>query len=422
MRLCLGAGLACEGRWSAGVPLSNGAVHSMIPTDRWLLPEGVEEALPPYSEALEQARRRLLDLYHTWGYELVIPPFIEYLESLLVGTSRDLELQTFKLVDQLNGRQLGVRADMTPQVARIDAHVLNRPGPTRLCYMGTVLRARGDGIGGSRSPLQVGAELYGHAGLDSDLEVIRLMLETLRRSGIEEIHLDLGHVGIYRALARCAGLGEEDEYALFDVLQRKSSPELAAILAGLSCGPGVAGALEALLRLHGEAEVLSEARVALSAGGGAVAACLDHLEVLAERLAQLEPQVTLHVDLAELRGYRYHTGVVFAAYSPGVGRELARGGRYDDVGAAFGRARPATGFSTDLRSLCELRPTAHGPGPGGIFVAAEDVADAEAEIQALRAGGARVVCGLAGQEQGAAALGCDRVLVRADGMWKVKEL
>ncbi len=394
----------------------------MIPTDRWLLPEGVEEALPPHSERLERARRRLLDLFHTWGYELVIPPFIEYLESLLVGTSRDLDVQTFKLVDQLNGRQLGVRADMTPQVARIDAHVLNRPGPTRLCYLGTVLRARGDGIGGSRSPLQVGAELYGHAGVDSDLEVIRLMLETLRFMGVEDLHLDLGHVGIYRALARRASLGEDDEYALFDVLQRKSVPELEAMLSLLDCGREISAALEALVSLHGGAEIFVWARKALAAGGSAVAACLDHLEALAERLARHEPAVTLHFDLGELRGYRYHTGVVFAAYAPGVGREIARGGRYDDIGAAFGRARPATGFSTDLRVLCELAPEPETSGGGAIYVGPEDVDAAEERIQALRARGERVVCGLSGQEGGAQALGCDRVLVRVDGNWIVKEV
>ena len=394
----------------------------MIPSERWLLPEGVEEALPPYSERLEQARRRLLDLYHTWGYELVIPPFVEYLESLLVGTSRDLDLQTFKLVDQLNGRQLGVRADMTPQVARIDAHVLNRSGPTRLCYMGTVLRARGDGIGGSRSPLQVGAELYGHAGVDSDLEVIRLMIETLRQTGVSEVHLDLGHVGIYRALARCARLGQDDEYTLFDVIQRKSAPELEIMLEALHCRPEVRAALEALVGLHGDRQVLARARSALAAGGRAVAQCLDHLEELAARLERLEPEVTLHFDLGELRGYRYHTGVVFAAYTPGVGKEVARGGRYDDIGAAFGRARPATGFSTDLRALCELAPSHAEPAPGGVFVPAEDVTEAEAEIRALRAAGMRVVCGLAGQREGAAAMSCDRVLVRVDGIWTVKDL
>jgi ATP phosphoribosyltransferase regulatory subunit len=394
----------------------------VIPTDRWLLPEGVEEALPPHSERLEQARRRLLDLFHTWGYELVMPPFVEYLESLLVGTSRDLDLQTFKLVDQLNGRQLGVRADMTPQVARIDAHVLNRSGPTRLCYMGTVLRARGDGVGGSRSPLQVGAELYGHAGVDSDLEVIRLMLETLRRMGLRDLHLDLGHVGIYRALARCAALGEDEEYALFDVLQRKSVPELGAMLDALPCARGVAAALQALVGLHGGAEVLARARAALAAGGEAVERCLDHLDVLAARLARLEPDVTLHFDLGELRGYRYHTGVVFAAYVPGVGREIARGGRYDDIGAAFGRARPATGFSTDLRALCALAPEPAAPDGGAVYVAPGDVDEADARIRALRAAGERVVCGLAGADTDPVALGCDRVLVRAEGNWIVKEV
>jgi ATP phosphoribosyltransferase regulatory subunit len=394
----------------------------MSDQDRWLLPEGVEEALPDQAERLEFYRRRLLDLYHSWGYELVIPPLIEYLESLLTGTSHDLDLQTFKLTDQLNGRMMGVRADMTPQVARIDAHVLKREAPVRLCYLGTVLRTRSDGVGSSRSPMQVGAELFGHAGIDSELEVIRLMLQTLRALGIEDIHLDLGHVGVFSWLARQAGLDTEQEFALFEMLQRKAVPEIEAYLGTLGLARDVRTSLAALAGLHGGEEVLSEARSRLAGGAPEVAATLDAMERLVERLRDHEPDLALHFDLAELRGYHYHTGSVFAAYVPGQGQEVARGGRYDHIGAVFGRARPATGFSTDLKLLCALSNHSAVPARSRIYVAAADVGAARARIEALRAEGERVVCALAGQSAGAREMGCERQLVKQADHWIIKDL
>jgi ATP phosphoribosyltransferase regulatory subunit len=306
----------------------------MTDTNRWLLPEGIEEALPPLAERLETCRRQLLDLYHSWGYELVMPPLIEYLESLLTGTGHDLDLQTFKLTDQLNGRLMGVRADMTPQVARIDAHSLKRDVPTRLCYMGTVLHTRPDGFAGSRSPLQVGAELYGHGGSDGDVEMIRLMLETFRVSGVQGVFLDLGHVGIYRCLAADAGLPADSETQLFDMLQRKALPEIREFLGGLDMAGEARGRLLALGELNGGAEVLDQAREALAGAGKAVFRALDVLSGIAAAVQRRHPEVALHVDLAELRGFHYHTGAVFAAYVAGHGQELARGGRY--VGTQWG--------------------------------------------------------------------------------------
>lgn len=390
----------------------------MQPTDRWLLPEGIEEALPPEAAQLETMRRQLVDLYASWGYRLVMPPFIEYLDSLLTGTGNDLDLDTFKVTDQLSGRMMGVRADMTPQVARMDAHRLGREVPERLCYLGTVLRTRPDSFAGSRAPLQVGAELFGHAGAASDLEVIGLMAETLRATGVDDFHLDIGHVGIYRGLVAEADLAEADERALFDALQRKSIPELP----GLLDAAGVTGELRRMFlelpELHGYRDVLARAREVLGRGSEGIAAALDHLEAVADGLERRLPGVTLHFDLGELRGYHYHTGVVFAAFLPWQGRSVAQGGRYDDIGRVFGRARPATGFSADLRELLALQaPQAAG---GGVFAPAiEDGALAD-RIAELRAAGERVVVELPGQAGDAAAMGCDRELVQRDSGWEIE--
>lgn len=328
--------------------------------DRWLLPEGVEEILPPESWRFEAMRRRLLDLYRARGYALIIPPLIEYLDSLLTGAGHDLDLETFKLTDQLNGRMMGVRADMTPQAARIDASRLTARGPSRLCYIGTVLRTRPDGLGGSRCPQQVGVELFGDARIAADLEIIGLMLETLKACGARGVHLDLGHVGIYRALAAQAALSGDDEQALFGILQRKSRPDLASFLRGRRLDKRVGRQLEALVELNGDVGVLDEARRQLRGAGRPVGSALDNLDRIVAALAKLKPRVPLHVDLAELRGYRYKTGAVFAAFVGGEGREVARGGRYDSAGSVFGRARPATGFSADLLTLLRLDARANG--------------------------------------------------------------
>jgi ATP phosphoribosyltransferase regulatory subunit len=290
--------------------------------ERWLLPVGIEE-VPPQAQVLEGLRRDLLDLYRGWGYQLVIPPFIDYLDSLLTGTGHDLDLQTFKLTDQVTGRLLGVRADMTPQVARIDAHHLRRKGPTRLCYLGTVLHTRSDGFAGTRSPMQIGAEIYGHSGIASDAEILRLVVLTLRLAGIEGAYLDLGHVGIFRGLARQAGLDADQELALFEVLQRKALPEVADLVAQFQVSGSEARMLLELAELNGD-DALVRARSALAGAEPQVLAALDHLAQLATELRQWLPDVPVHFDLAELRGYHYKTGMVFAAFVPGWDGACAR--------------------------------------------------------------------------------------------------
>ncbi len=376
--------------------------------------------MPPRAESLEALRRRLLDMFATWGYELVIPPFIEYVDSLLTGTGNDLDLQTFKLVDQLSGKLLGIRADMTPQVARVDAHHLRRDVPTRLCYIGTVLHTLPGGFGGTRSPLQVGAELYGHRGVQSDAEILALMMETLSASGITEAHVDLGHVGIYHALARQAQLSAKQELELFDALQRKATPELAALVEAWGLEAASREMLLALVELNGGEEVLDEARRRLAGGGEPVSEALDYLVGVAEAARGWLPQATFHYDLAELRGYHYHTGVVFAAFVPGHGQAIAQGGRYDDIGEVFGRARPATGFSTDLKTLVTLNAPELRK-PGGIFVPTDADRSVLGTVRELRQQGERVVYGLAGAKADPAALGCDRTLKWDGKQWTVIE-
>jgi ATP phosphoribosyltransferase regulatory subunit len=389
--------------------------------DHWLLPEGIEEVLPPRAAALEELRRNLLDLYGRWGYELIIPPFVEYVESLLSSAGGDLDLKTFKITDQPTGRQLGIRADITPQAARIDAHQLRREYPSRLCYLGTVLHTRSDGFAGSRAPMQVGAELYGHSGIESDLEILCLMMESLRTAGIEDLYLDLGHVGIFRSLATQAGLDKGQELELFRALQRKAVPEVAALVRELEIQPTLAAMFEALPELSGD-DALERGREVLQEAGEQVQTALTALEQLATRLRERLPGISLHFDLAELRGYHYHTGVVFAAFVPGLGQEVARGGRYDHIGKAFGRARPACGFSADLRTLLQLGKGVGREQEGGIFAPWSEDPHLQRRVDVLRGEGRRVVCGLPGQQGGAREMGCNQVLKKTDDEWVVTAL
>jgi ATP phosphoribosyltransferase regulatory subunit len=390
--------------------------------DQWLLPEGIEEVLPPEAWRLECARRELLDLFDRWGYELIMPPLIEYLESLLTGAGNDLDLQTFKVTDLMSGRMMGVRADMTPQAARIDAHPLRRDAPTRLCYMGTVLHTRSDGFGSSRSPLQVGAELFGHAGIESDVEILHLVLETLALLEIPDVHVNLGHVGIFRGLARDAGLNPAQENELFDALQRKAVTEIGEMLDQTVRDAGPRERLAVLAGLNGGWDVLYGARELLDGAGAPVVQALENLRAIADCLQPHAGEVQIDFDLAELRGYRYQTGMVFAVFVPGCGQEIARGGRYDAIGEVFGRARPATGFSTDLKILMDLSPRDFAGRPGAIFAPADGGAGLDETVAALRGQGERVVMALPGQAGSARELGCDRRLVRdADG-WTVRPL
>ena len=308
---------------------------------KWLLPEYIEDILPAEAMRIEKLRRGILDLFFDSGYELVMPPLIEYTDSLLTGTGHDLELRTFKVVDQLSGRMMGLRADITPQVARIDAHLLNREGVTRLCYCGSVLHTRPAGPAATREPIQIGAELYGEAAVEADVEILRLLCRALELAGVRNARIDIGHVAVFRSIA--AELDRALEAELFAALQRKDVPELRQLTKGL--GAKTRDALLLLPELYGAVEVLDAAEKKLPKLAELTRA-LATLRTLAKACS-----LPVSLDLAELRGYHYHSGVVFDAYCDGVAGAVARGGRYDEVGKAFGRARPATGFSIDLRSM-----------------------------------------------------------------------
>lgn len=387
----------------------------MTTVDRWQLPDGVDEVLPARAEIAERLRRDLLDLYRSWGYRLVIPPLVEFTESLLVGLGEDLELLTFKTTDQLSGRSLGIRADITPQVARIDAHSLAEEGVTRLCYAGSTLHTRPKTPLASRSPIQVGVELYGDDSPGADVEVVRLMLATLEMAGLGDITLDLGHVGICEAVLAGAGLDEERERTVFDALQRKSVPDLQAVLAGVD--DAVAAPVIALADLHGDESVLERARDLFTESAPDALGALDALQEVAADLRRPQPALDIYFDLAELRGYHYHTGLVFAAYVPGHGQALANGGRYNDVGQVFGRARPATGFATDLKALMDLSPTA-SVASGAISMPDADDPALASTVRDLRAAGEIVINCLSGKPDSR----CDRELVEDGGHWHVRSL
>lgn len=384
----------------------------------WVLPDGLEEALPAAARRLEDLRRRILDQFDGWGYDLVIPPMAEFLDSLLTGTGRELELQTFKLTDQISGKLLGIRADLTPQVARIDAHRLRAEGTRRLCYVGSVLRTRPDEWSRSRSPMQAGAELFGHDGLDSDVEIIRLMLATLAVGGLSHASIDLGHVGVYRDLARAAELDPVQESLFFAQLQRKAVPEIEQTLAQWNLPSDHRRWLRGLVDLNGGAEVLTRAQSILAGAPEGTWTAIGHLADVVAHLQGVQPDLDIHVDLGELRGYSYHTGLVFAAFVPASGQEIARGGRYNDVGRVFGSARPATGFSTDLRTLLALAPDSGFPVPECILAPATGEVGLEEAIADLRARGARVRRILADETLPESAARLPR-LCWLDGGWQV---
>jgi len=386
----------------------------------WLLPEGIDELLPEQARQLEKMRRCLLDTYASWGYELVITPFIEYLDSLLTGTGKDLELQTFKMTDQMSGRLLGIRADITPQAARIDAHQLRQDVPTRLCYIGSVFRTRPDGFSASRSPLQIGAELYGHSGVESDVEILCLMLATLEVAGVKNVSLDLGHVGIFKGLARQAGIDKNQEAALFVALQRKAVPEIEGLLESFGIEDSHARMLASLAKLNGDNEVIAQAREVLAEADDDVKAAIDYVEQVAAVLHDCLPEVSVHFDLAELRAYHYQTGVVFAAFMPDSGNEIARGGRYDHIGEKFGRARPATGFSADLKNLMRYGACLPDMPAERILAPSNMDAGLTGEIDKLRAAGKVVIRSLSDQAGEARAMGCSQELVQQDGKWVLK--
>lgn len=414
----------------------------MTSADRWMLPEGVDELLPERAAIAEQARRSVLDLFKVWGYQLVIPPLIEFTDSLLIGTGQDVEVQSFRLTDQLSGKPMAVRADITPQTARIDAHSLNTQGVRRLCYAGSVLHTRPKTLMASRCPIQVGAELYGDQSIAADIEVVSLLLETLTvleasfiTNGepglLDQLTLDLGHVAIDQAIKAALAeampdLDSDDTAAIFAAIQRKSQPDLNLLLADLVIDQDLMIILQQLPALCGGVDVLAQAKSLLGALGPQVNAAIDQLAQIAECIAARFPKVALYFDLAEIHGYEYHTGLVFAAYADGNGLALANGGRYDNIGQVFGAARSATGFNADLKALLAFLQSRAGKGlatqAADIIAApntdnAADDASLWQAVSALRQAGEVVIFN---GQQGAESAG--RQLVQRDGQWQVETL
>jgi ATP phosphoribosyltransferase regulatory subunit len=379
----------------------------------WLLPENIADVLPSEARKIEELRRVILDNFRLYGYELVMPPMLEYLESLLTASGRDMDLRIFKLVDQLSGRTMGVRADMTTQVARIDAHLLNRNSVTRLCYAGSVLHTRPSGLHATREPLQIGAEIYGHAGLEADAEIQELALSSLALAGFAQVRLDLSHAGVLRAIIGADPAAQKDEAALYGLLRTKDLSGLKEMSAAYQ--KATREAVLALPGLYGDVSVIAKARKALPPMD-AIGVALDELEAL----VKLAGNASVTIDLADLSGYQYESGAMFALYVPGLPNAVARGGRYDHVGEAFGRARPATGFSMDLRELARLLPVAERKrsirAPWGRETALRD------KIAELRKAGEVVIQVLPGHENDQQEFDCDRVIVLEKNNWVVKKL
>lgn len=379
----------------------------------WLLPENIADVLPSEARKIEELRRAMLDNFRSYGYELVMPPMLEYIESLLTGADEDLALRTFKLVDQLSGRTMGIRADMTTQVARIDAHLLNRNSVTRLCYAGSVLHTRPSGLHATREPLQIGVEIYGHAGLEADAEIQQLALASLALAGISQVRLDLCHVGVVHAIIAMDAKAQKNQAQIFSLLKTKDIPGLEVLT--IDFDPAVRAALLALPSLYGNEEVISRARAALPQLPG-ISLALDELSTL----VTLAGNANVTIDLADLRGYQYESGAMFAAYVPGLPNAVARGGRYDHVGEAFGRARPATGFSLDLRELARLLPGAERKSairaPWGKESALLTA------ISGLRQSGEIVIQSFPGHENDQDEFDCDRAVVFENGSWTLKNL
>jgi ATP phosphoribosyltransferase regulatory subunit len=383
----------------------------------WLLPENIADVLPSEARKIEELRRLMLDTFRTYGYEMVMPPMLEYVESLLAGAGQDTDSKTFKLVDAMSGRLLGLRADMTTQVARIDAHLLNRDTVTRLCYVGSVVHTRPSGLHATREPLQIGAEIYGHAGLEADAEIQELALASLALAGFTQPRLDLSHAGVLRALLAADPLAKRDEQQLYGLLRSKDQPGLDDI--SVDYQSSTRAALLALPHLYGDVDILARARAVLPALPG-ITRALAELASLAELAGSAIGRAQVAIDLADLRGYQYESGAMFALYVQGLPNAVARGGRYDHVGEAFGRARPATGFSLDLRELARLLPTASRKhsirAPWG------NAPELRAKIAELRNSGEVVIQSMPGHENVQDEFECDRALVLEQGNWILKNV
>jgi len=381
----------------------------------WLLPEFIEDVMPAEAGRIESLRRQLLDLFKVHGYQYVIPPTLEYVESLITGTGSKLDIATFKVVDQLTGRMMGIRADTTPQAARIDAHMLNHQGVSRLCYAGKVLRTAPSGLARTREPLQVGAELFGHAGVESDIEIQCLMIKSLQAIGLTDLHVDFSHVGLFESLIEAGNIDESLENALYGALLSKDKTLVAELADGLD--KTIKQALIDLTDLNGDVSVLKRAQATLPALPN-IQKALQDLTSVAEKLVSLDVQIGF--DLSELRGYHYHSGLVFAAYAQSYSGPLALGGRYDEVGESFGRARPATGFSLDLRGVVTALSAA--TLAKGILAPVSDDVALQVKIEALRAEGQIVIQALPNDETNLEELNCDQTLKQTNGEWQVVSL
>ncbi|WP_430009659.1 ATP phosphoribosyltransferase regulatory subunit [Methylophaga lonarensis] len=391
----------------------------MTNKESWLLPEGIDELMPDEAAQLEKLHRILIDKMQTWGYRIVVPPLVEYLDSLLTGTAKTLDIQTFKLIDQLTGRLMGIRADMTPQVARIAAHKLKHSGVVRLCYIGSVLHTLPEGQAKSRNPIQLGAEIFGHSGPESDMESIQLMVELLTLSGaVQTLSLDLGHVGIFRGLAEQAQLDEEQEQALFSALQRKADAEIRSLVSSFELNQDSHDMLIALAELNGGKDILARAQTVLKNAPAKVLEALNSLTRIGEMAEQRLPSVALNFDLAELRGYHYHTGIVFAAYQPGSAQAIALGGRYDDIGQDFGYGQPATGFSLDLKKLATQIPLDRQAQASVIYAPWSDDPSLVSTVESLRQNG-EVVSYLFPDEANPST--GQKILSKQQGHWVVTE-
>ena len=379
----------------------------------WVLPDHIADVLPSEARHIEEIRRDLLDMARCYGYELVMPPLLEHLESLLSGAGETLDLQTFKLVDQLSGRMMGLRADSTPQVARIDAHLLNREGVTRLCYCGPVLHTRPSGPHATREPLQFGAEIYGHSGLEADLEVLTLALDSLKVAQVGPISVDMADARIVHALLKDIPLDATQRSLIYTALAAKDGGALQNLLR--TAPPAIARAFQDLLKLYGDGSVLLEAAKVLPALPE-ITVALKHLQWLASHLEG----ANVSFDLADLRGYAYYSGAMFSMYAPGASDALARGGRYDEVGQVFGRKRPAVGFSLDIKALTGV--ALERPLRAAIRAPWGEVPELRAAIAALRRQGETVMCILPGHESRVDEFHCDRELVLAAGQWVVKAI
>lgn len=390
--------------------------------NNWVLPEGVEDILPPHAAHLDNLCRQIIDLCTSWGYQLVITPMIEYVDSLLTGMGKDMDMKMFKLIDQISGQLVGIRADITPQVARIDAHRLKHNVPTRLCYAGMILHTHSKAMGGSRNLLQVGAELYGHKGVDSDAEILCLMVETLNRIGIKNIYIDLSHARIYSHLIDISGIDESMKLILSNTLKRKSVSELSNLISAGHLSEEIGKLFKTLVISNGPVDKLQEVRALFDGISSEIEDCLDELQDLVKLVSnKISAQVKLNFDLTDSCGYLYHTGIFFTAYIRDYGQGVSFGGRYDGIGSAFGRARPATGFSLDIKTLFNLGYSEPAVNKG-IYVPLSDKPDQIKAINDLRNQNEVVICELPGQNGTAADMGYDRQLIFQQGKWVVANL